>query len=214
MDEPLTWDELEQIERRAGSATEGPWEAGVRYERFGVNEGSRPGEGPFSFLPVARCFHCAESGEAPVCTERDRHGAVYHVHRVVTDPSRPVSGWRTISSASRREPVVESYEGMISVGIRPPDAEFIAHARRDVPRLVAEVKRLRAALCLMEELQRSADAVCGTLAALREESRRLRAEREETLAAMQRTRAELRRAAERMPGGVGAARAGGERGEY
>lgn len=213
MDEPLSLDELEQIAERAGSATAGPWEAGVRYERFGVNEGARPGAGPFSFLPVGRCHHCAESGEPAIGTERDRHGGVYHVHRVRSDPARPVSGWRTISSAATRGPVVESYEGAVSVGIRPPDAEFISRARTDVPRLVAEVKRLRAAVCAMEELQRNADTVRSTLSALVDESRRLRAEREETLAALQRTRAEIRRAAERAPAGGSAARPRWERAE-
>lgn len=198
MDEPLTLEELDEIAARARGATPGPWEAGVRYERSGVNEGARPGEGPFSFLPVGRCFLCAESGVPPLAMERDRHGGVYHVHRVSSDAAKTASGWRTISSAATREPVVESYEGMVSVGIRPHDAEFIARARRDVPRLVAEVKRLRQALEEVEELQRGAEAVRSTLAALPEESRRLRAERVETLAAVQRARAE--RAAAGMAG--------------
>ncbi|MEW5929533.1 MAG: hypothetical protein AB1941_18920 [Gemmatimonadota bacterium] len=199
MQEPLTPDDLAQMERRAGGATPGPWEAGVRYERFGVNEGARPGEGPFSFLPVGRCYFCAESGEPPLATERDRHGAEYHVHRVGGGGPRPAAGWRTISSAATRETVVESYEGMVSTGIRPPDAEFIAHARVDVPRLVAEVRRLREALETMEELRRTADTVGRTLGGLRDESHRLRAERDESLAAVRRSRDELRGGVERLP---------------
>lgn len=198
MEKPLTPDELARMERRAGGATPGPWEAGVRYERFGVNEGMRPGEGPFSFLPVGRCYFCAESAEAPLAMERDRHGSTYHVHRVGGGP-RPAAGWHTISSAATRETVVESYEGMVSMGIRPPDAEFIAHARVDVPRLVAEVRRLREALETLEELRRTADAGHRAMGALRDESRRLRAERDESLATVRRQRDELRGGVERLP---------------
>lgn len=198
MEKPLTPDELARMERRAGGATPGPWEAGVRYERFGVNEGARPGEGPFSFLPVGRCYLCAESAEAPLALERDRYGSTYHVHRVGGGP-RPAAGWHTISSAATRETVVESYEGMVSMGIRPPDAEFIANARVDVPRLVAEVRRLREALETLDELRRTADAGHRALGALRDESRRLRAERDESLAAVRRQRDELRGGVERLP---------------
>ncbi|HEX2093697.1 MAG TPA: hypothetical protein VHG28_14945 [Longimicrobiaceae bacterium] len=152
MEQALTPQELAEIERRATEATPGPWEAGVRYERFGVNPGLRPGEGPYSFLPAGRCYVCAESGAAPVCTERDRFGTLYHVHRMEMELSRSGTGWRAISSAGTRELVVESYEGMLSTGLRSSDAAFIAHARQDVPRLVAEVRRLRMAL---EELRRS-----------------------------------------------------------
>jgi cytochrome c556 len=212
MEKPLTPDELAEMERRAGGATPGPWEAGVRYERFGVNEGVRPGEGPFSFLPVGRCYCCAETGEPPLGIERDRHGCVYHVHRVGAGRPRPASGWRTISSAATRETVVESFEGMVSAGIRPRDAEFIAHARVDVPRLVAEVRRLRAALETMEELRRAADSVQRTMGALRQESEKLKAERNETLAAVRRSRDELRSAVERLPPARHAARPG-SRGE-
>jgi len=151
MDEPLTDEELDEIARRAAAATAGPWEAGVRYERFGVNEGVRPGEGPYSFLPPGRCFWCAESGEAALAMGRDRRGAVYHVHRIVPDPGRSGSRWRTISSAATHEPVVETGEGKGLAGILRHDAEFIARARDDVPRLVAEVRRLRAALEAADE---------------------------------------------------------------
>jgi hypothetical protein len=188
MEKPLTPDEPAEMERRAASATPGPWEAGVRYERFGVNEGARPGEGPFSFLPVGRCYGCAESGEPPLGVERDRHGSVYHVHRVGGEQPRPAPGWRTISSAATRETVVESYEGMISAGIRPRDAEFIAHARADVPRLAAEVRRLRAAPETTEELRRAADAVQRTPGALRQESADVRRSRDELRGAVERRR--------------------------
>lgn len=208
MEKPLTPDELADMERRAGGATPGPWEAGVRYERFGVNEGFRPGDGPFSFLPVGRCIRCAEDDEPPLGIERDRHGSVYHVHRVGGERPPSAAGWRTISSAATREAVVESYQGMISSGIRPPDAEFISHARVDVPRLVAEVRRLRAALETMEELRRTAEAVQRTVSSLREETERLRAEREATLAAVHRSRDELRGNVESLPPARYAARSG------
>ncbi len=158
MDEPLTEEELDEIARRAAAATSGPWEAGVRYERFGVNEGVRPGEGPYSFLPPGRCFWCAESGETALAMGRDRRGAVYHVHRIVADPDSARARWRTISSAATHEPVVESGEGKGLSGILRRDAEFIARAREDVPRLVAEVRRLRAALEAQEEVRGGAGA--------------------------------------------------------
>ncbi len=208
MEKPLTPDELAEMERRAGGATPGPWEAGARYERFGVNEGFRPGEGPFSFLPVGRCHCCAESGEPPLGIERDRHGAVYHVHRVGGGRPPSAAGWRTISSAATRETVVESYQGMISSGFHPRDAEFISHARVDVPRLVAEVRRLRAAVETSEELLRAAEAVQRTVRSLREETERLRAEREATLAAVHRSRDELRGNVESLPPARYAARPG------
>ncbi len=194
MDRSLSSEELAEIERRAEEATPGPWEAGVRYERFGVNQGLRPGEGPYSFLPAGRCHHCAESGEAPIGTERDRFGTVFHVHRVQTGGGkRPSTGWRAISSAGTREVVVESYEGMVSVGIRPADAEFIAGARDDVPRLVEEVKQLRATLERMTQLQRSMEDVGEAARAIRATSARLREQRAGTLEAVRRTRAETER---------------------
>jgi hypothetical protein len=36
------------------------------------------------------------------------------------------------------------------VGVEHPDAEFIAHAREDVPALIAEVERLRRALAILD----------------------------------------------------------------
>jgi hypothetical protein len=51
----------------------------------------------------------------------------------------------------------------------------------------------------MEELRRTADTEHRTLGALREESQKLRAERAESLAAVRRSRDELRSAVERLP---------------
>jgi hypothetical protein len=48
--------------------------------------------------------------------------------------------------------VVDSYEGTMAVGISAADADFVANARADVPRLLAEVRRLREAVETLERL--------------------------------------------------------------
>lgn len=55
------------------------------------------------------------------------------------------------------------------------DAEFIAHAREDVPRLVREVRLLRTAVANYQEYSRSADEM--TLAAARELAKEISAHR-------------------------------------
>ncbi|HEU0078387.1 MAG TPA: hypothetical protein VFQ76_12095, partial [Longimicrobiaceae bacterium] len=59
-----------------------------------------------------------------------------------------------------------------------------------------------------EELRLTAEAVQSTIGSLREESKRLRAEREEALAAVHRSRDELRGAVESLPPTRYAARPG------
>lgn len=51
-----------------------------------------------------------------------------------------VEGWYEMDAYSIRGPKYWTWDG----NMLRPDAEFIAHARTDVPKLVAQVERLRA----------------------------------------------------------------------
>ncbi len=82
--------------------------------------------GPWKAEPVVPTCWCTGW-----CTEpKHRDGALYGIH--VTAPARP--GWRLQAATLHDDDRATA------------DSSFIAHARDDVPALVAEVERLRAAL--------------------------------------------------------------------
>jgi hypothetical protein len=81
-------------------------------------------------------------------------------HTLDQHPREPCGGGKCNlrSKALDMDPVVARVEpsyGDTATGQRVLDAEFIAHAREDVPALIAEVERLRA------EVARASDVGCG-----------------------------------------------------
>lgn len=113
----MTQAELDEIERRASAATSGPW----RHESF-------PSGTEYVHMRLAsgkdgpRVF-------GPDHSDQDGHiGAHMSLHNV--------PAFAALTGETEDELHREKAE----------NAEFIAHAREDVPRLLAEVLRLRALL--------------------------------------------------------------------
>jgi len=121
--------DLESIMARAEAATPGPWEQGSVWV-------SAPAIG-------SECAHCRQLGGPAVTSEEEYFGGqpyILHVHRRVDD------GDEHWISGPEGAQIAGNYEEELGGIIDPADAEFIAHARTDVPALVAEVEGLRAAL--------------------------------------------------------------------
>lgn len=136
---------LREIKTQAEAATPGPWVVGVWFSHARVNDGRDPMWPTRPTIPVGHCSWCA--GAAPLLrTYVDRSGVTMHVHGPFPPLSQDVD-WHTIRSASTGEEIAGNYDdedgGICST---PEDAAFIAAARTDVPDLLAEVERLRAAL--------------------------------------------------------------------
>lgn len=116
-------DRLDAIEARANAATEGPWEVGDRYHIQGASHcACRPSHGPLVWEG-----------------RRGINGQVMqtHIHR------RPLpldDDETTVYGGALPEPVVIALSTDEYVHISAEDAEFIAHARQDVPALVAAVR--------------------------------------------------------------------------
>jgi hypothetical protein len=119
MDEfrPPTEAELEAIERRILEATSGPWKA----EIFATLERAKM----FDHFRWAQPH--PQTGVWPLPVKRE----VGIVLRVIPNPSR-----KKDDTSLRIE-----LPGLVEVSAA--DAHFIAHARTDVPMLLAEVRRLR-----------------------------------------------------------------------
>jgi hypothetical protein len=125
----LTDAELEAIERRCALASPGPWEA----EILGTLEEAKS-LGRFRWAQPRPGF-----GPWPMSTETEV-GVV----------------WRGPTSTRKPEdtPLRIGLPGVVEV--TAADAEFIAHARTDLPRLIAEIRRLRALLAQHRILTHSA----------------------------------------------------------
>lgn len=116
--------DLEQIKKRAEAATPGPWD---------------------------RAWYMAQGDTSCPCGERgkllhsypsgDDRFRTYHIH----EGSR-FEDDHAITSLATFDEVAGNFDYEEGGIIRREDAEFIAHAREDVPALVAEVERLRALL--------------------------------------------------------------------
>jgi hypothetical protein len=50
--------------------------------------------------------------------------------------------------------VAHPNDGLVADALTLPDTEFIAHARQDIPKLIAEVRRLREFEWMYKDLQR------------------------------------------------------------
>jgi len=113
----MTRKELDEIERRASAATSGPWQ----HESF-----------PSGTEYVHMRFASGKRGPAifgPDKSDQDGHvGAHMNLYNV--------PAFRTLTSETEEDLHRE----------KAANAEFIAHAREDVPRLLAEVHALQAKL--------------------------------------------------------------------
>jgi len=117
---------LATIEARAMAATPGPWLEGVDYW-----EAESDADG--------QCRNCG--GDTPLMEVRPEANQLWHVHRWRLDRRRYPHWWTEIASDGVHETVCGgNYGGVVCRA----DAEFIAHAREDIPRLLAEIHRLRA----------------------------------------------------------------------
>ena len=141
----MTEDELTAIEARAVAATPGPW----------VYDAS------FWYGLAADCHLCRERRNGPVvATHEDAH-----VHRARHDRRVP-RWWTEISSEATQDIVVSNHTWAASFnGVHTQvDAAFIAHAREDIPALVAEVRRLRYLQEAAEDVFRDGVAELGGIA--------------------------------------------------
>lgn len=111
----MTSDELDAIERRAAAATRGPW----RHD---------------SFPSGTEYVHMrnASSKDGPRILGPDH-----------SDQDGHVGAHMSLHNVPAFEALTGETEGQLERE-KCANAEFIAHAREDVPRLVAEVRRLRA----------------------------------------------------------------------
>ena len=119
---------LGEIRERVAAATEGPWEHGDRQFTAGVNER----------FGTDACAHCRRHGDPTWIGVRDINGQkmLTHVH---TDAEpwwkHGIFAFRDSGSSVVVHDTEYGY-------MDQADAEFIAHAREDVPWLMAEVELL------------------------------------------------------------------------
>ena len=110
---------LEEIEARAQAATPGPWEVSYWYEWHRADS--------------RRCAETCGRGKTPLATRM----AVKYEHHAT---GRSVED---IVVAGRHHLICPGHGYEESGSIDEAEAEFIAHARSDVPWLLAEVRHLR-----------------------------------------------------------------------
>jgi hypothetical protein len=129
--------DLEAISARADAATPGPWIIGDRWHIAGVMP-EMFGEG--------KCSLCRS--ENPIVWEgrRDINGKrmLAHVHQ--TAEPWYGEGHQMFSYDGGPEPftVAGNYDWEVGGIISPVDCEFIAHAREDIPALIARIRELEA----------------------------------------------------------------------
>ena len=140
---------MAEIEARANAATPGPWRSGGFYGLARASDGDTAGWRHGAALPLGRCTFCRDAaGPCPATLmhrgEYDAAPRAYHAHWIAAEPGE---GWQGISSDAAALAITGNYDydrgGVCST---PEDSAFIVHARADVPALVAEVRRLTAAL--------------------------------------------------------------------
>ena len=122
--------DLDAIEARAEAATEGPWHwfGNTASQQLGLGYW-RKGWGRCTVMDFARW---GMQSARPRFSDAD---AMMH-------DADAMAIWEVNPRATRAsDPSLYRHD---VIGIRHPDAEFIAHARTDVPVLVAEVRRLTA----------------------------------------------------------------------
>lgn len=132
MPDALTDAELEAIEARANAATEGPWESDREYGAFPERR-DKPG----------KCDWCRSYGPPVRVEENAGFGPKIkaHIHREKQEAA-------TVYTVDGRAIIDLEWLDYNNAGLtfKSDDRLFIAQARTDIPRLVAEVRRLRAAM--------------------------------------------------------------------
>jgi hypothetical protein len=113
---------LAEIEARAAAATEGPWSDGIQ------------------MASVAKDGVCANCGKGSLIRSGGKK-RVTHFHFLPRD-----TGGQDLYSSATGAMVVGTYDYDCGGIVRKEDCEFIGKARKDVPDLIAEVRRLQAAL--------------------------------------------------------------------
>jgi hypothetical protein len=126
----MTPEELAEIEARAQAASPGPWvwvDNGFEDdppEKLIDHGWQHQGPDLVRLGDWSKCFYCCQWADG-VDTSRGKQGTPGHEHRA-------------------REAVVSSWgydaDGLI---VKRADAVFIARAREDIPKLIAEVRRLK-----------------------------------------------------------------------
>lgn len=130
--------DLDAIKARCAAATPGPWEAGDRYHLQGASHcGCLPAQGPLVWEGV---------------TNINGTRMKAHLHRR-DEPWWPYGITARVKDGAYEAVLIETEEYGT---MRQADLEFVAHAREDVPALVAEVERLR-------DLITDADSLCSLI---------------------------------------------------
>lgn len=126
----MTDEQLDAIEARANAATQGPWRWEVNRMSKSMHLVGSPKYGSEFVMGFVRW---------------GMNGAQALFRRAVTRDGRT---WHRMEKAEAFMVPIPGREHHAdwAAAIDQPDAGFIAHARADVPALVAEVRRLRAAL--------------------------------------------------------------------
>lgn len=128
---------IAEIREREQAATHGPWETKVFYSSAGVNDGTHNGWNPPPCIPKGKCVCCVEAGTL-VKEYKDSRGQTIHIHRRESDD------WRSVYNIKGEE-IVGNYDYECGgVCTSEADADFIAHARADVPYLLDTIDRLTA----------------------------------------------------------------------
>ena len=125
----MTDKELQEIEDRCNKATEGPW-----YGNFLRGQ-------VYKWAGTTICSYC-ETGK-PLIKVITIDGANYHLHKSLDDFREIVSDTSVLIACNYDE----DESGVAST---KEDAEFMAHARQDIPALLAEIKRLQMWAFLLE----------------------------------------------------------------
>jgi len=150
----LSPDYLAQVRARCEAATAGPWSAGVFYIAATVNDGANPTWAPPPTIPVGECAYCREGN--PVRVRKGLRGETLHVHAL-----DGVGDWHGIYSTTTGDAITGNYDheegGVCST---EADAAFIAHAREDVPTLLAAAEQIPLLIAEVRALRATLDALC------------------------------------------------------
>jgi hypothetical protein len=139
----LSEEQLREIGERANKATPGPWRDDVYVFECGVFEEGDYERGLSRKIPIGKCDDC---GKGPLLATIVREGTTFHRH--MREPTEDYQfDWRSIFSASNGTEICGNYdyeEG--GVASTKEDADFISHARQDIPDLLAHVAELEESL--------------------------------------------------------------------
>lgn len=139
-----TPEDLAEIKARAEAATAGPWRTGRTYLRMGANDGGEWLRGTHAVnFPHGRCLNCRSAVEPCALTE-ESDGRTFHI-AVFDDPGT----WVKITSDATHGAITGVDDNDQGGVMLRADAEFTAHARTDIPALLAYVTANEVA-CLLE----------------------------------------------------------------